>query len=130
MAGDWIKWSKGLAARREVVLLSSLLHRDRCEIAGRLMVLWEWLDDNVADSEIDELSLDASLFVGDKPFDFISSLRRPPHVPALWPPQRNHCQDKGFGVKEEAAAESQRKGAVPSNVPHQAGQHRDQRREE
>jgi hypothetical protein len=74
MAGDWIKWSKGLAARREVVLLASLLQRDRHEIAGRLMVLWEWLDDNVADSEIDEVSLDASLFVGDKPFTFLDAL--------------------------------------------------------
>lgn len=74
MAGDWIKWSKGLASRREVVILAAALRRDRHEIAGRLMVVWEWLDDNVADSEIDELSLDVSLFIGDKPFDFIDAL--------------------------------------------------------
>jgi len=74
VAGDWIKWSKGLATRREVVLLAAMLRRDRHEVAGRLMVFWEWLDDNVADHEIDELSLDVSLCIGDSPCEFVDAL--------------------------------------------------------
>ena len=74
MAGDWIKWSKGLASRREVVVLASKLKMDRHEVAGRLMVLWEWCDDNIPDDEIEELSLDASLFIGDNPCAFVDAL--------------------------------------------------------
>jgi hypothetical protein len=74
MAGDWIKWSKGLSTRREVVVLASRLNRDRHEIAGRLMVMWEWLDDNVSDAEIDEQTNNVSLYVGDKPFEFLDAL--------------------------------------------------------
>jgi len=74
MAGDWIKWSKGLASRREVVLVAAKLGLDRHDVAGRLMVLWEWADDNIPDSDIDDLSLDASLSLGDKAFSFIDAL--------------------------------------------------------
>lgn len=74
MAGDWIKWSKGLANRREVVLVAARLGLDRHDVAGRLMVLWEWADDNIPDSDIDDLSLDASLSLGDKAFSFIDAL--------------------------------------------------------
>lgn len=49
MAGDWIKWSKGLARKREVVLIASALGHDRRYIAGALMELWEWVDENVTD---------------------------------------------------------------------------------
>ncbi len=73
MAGNWIKWIKGLTNRREVVILSSKLGRDRHEIAGRLMVLWEWCDDNTKDEDADE-SLNVSLNLGDKPFDFLDAL--------------------------------------------------------
>lgn len=74
MAGDWIKWQKGLAARREVVVLASRLQRDRHEIAGRLMQLWEWCDDNMTDDDVDPMSLDVSLKLGDKPFAFVDAL--------------------------------------------------------
>lgn len=74
MAGDWIEWSKGLANRREVVVLAGKLGRDRFEIAGRLMSLWEWADDNIPDKDIDDETGDASLFLGDKPFDFLDAL--------------------------------------------------------
>lgn len=74
MAGDWIEWSKGLASRREVVVLAAKLGRDRHEIAGRLMVLWEWADENIPDEDIDPHTGDASLFLGDKPFDFLDAL--------------------------------------------------------
>ena len=73
MAGDWIKWTKGLASRREVAILASMLQRDRHEIAARLMVLWEWCDDNTTEDDADE-SLNVSLNIGDKPFEFLDAL--------------------------------------------------------
>lgn len=73
-AGEWIKWTKGLASRREVALLASMLGRDRHEIAGRLMVLWEWCDENFTDADVDSESLDVSLILGDKPFAFVDAL--------------------------------------------------------
>lgn len=66
MAGDWLKWNKGLAQRREVLILSSILKIDRHEVAGRLMVLWEWCDDNLHEADIDPDTLDMSLYVGTK----------------------------------------------------------------
>ena len=65
MAANWIKWTKGLASRREVAVIASRLNRDRHEIAGRLMVLWEWCDDNFRDADVLDLSLDVSLILGD-----------------------------------------------------------------
>jgi hypothetical protein len=53
MSANWIKWSKGLANKREVVVLASRFKRDRHEIAGRLMELWEWCDDNLDDVDFD-----------------------------------------------------------------------------
>lgn len=47
MAGDWIKWVKGLVDRREVVVIAQALSMDRRMVAGCLMQLWEWADDNV-----------------------------------------------------------------------------------
>lgn len=61
MAGDWIKWTVGLAGKREVRVIASRLHRDRHEIAGRLMVLWEWLDENLSEDDIDPATGDACL---------------------------------------------------------------------
>jgi hypothetical protein len=67
MAGDWIKWTKGLTKKREVGVLASKLGRDRHEVAGRLMTLWEWCDDNLYDSDYDQ-SGNASVVIGDKAF--------------------------------------------------------------
>lgn len=67
MAGLWIKWTKGLADRPEVIIISSRLQRDRNEIAGRLMRLWEWLDDNFDESNVDESTQNVSLYLGDRP---------------------------------------------------------------
>ena len=74
MAGDWIKWVKGLAKKREVVILASRLRRDRHEIAGRLMELWEWCDDNIGTDDLSDLSPDVSLVLGDSPFEFVDAL--------------------------------------------------------
>jgi hypothetical protein len=53
MAGDWIKWTKGLTRKREVLLIASALNKPAEEITGRLMLLWEWCDDNVTETDID-----------------------------------------------------------------------------
>jgi hypothetical protein len=47
MAGDWIKWVKGLARRPEVLQMAFALGKTRHEVAGLLMEFWEWADDNV-----------------------------------------------------------------------------------
>lgn len=52
MAGDWIKWLKGLTRKSEVLQIARLLKRDRHEIAGRLMVLWEWADNETEDGHV------------------------------------------------------------------------------
>lgn len=70
MAGDWIKWAKGLTRKREVVVLASKLGRDRREIAGRLMELWEWCDENLSEADFDETG-HASLIIGDNCPDFV-----------------------------------------------------------
>ncbi len=54
MAGDWLKWTKGLSRKPEVFRLANKLGIDRHEVAGRLMTLWEWADDNINDDQIDE----------------------------------------------------------------------------
>lgn len=46
MATQWIKWTKGLTRKREVVAISSALGIGRHETAARLMEVWEWADDN------------------------------------------------------------------------------------
>lgn len=50
---NWLKWCKGLARKREVLVLASLLNRDRKFIASSLMELWEWCDDNLDDVSFD-----------------------------------------------------------------------------
>lgn len=65
MAGGWIKWVVGLASKREVRLIASRCNRDRYEIAGRLMALWEWLDENLSAAEFDEETGDATVEMGE-----------------------------------------------------------------
>ena len=52
MAGDWIKWTKGLSRKREVVAISARLGVSRYEVAARLMDVWEWADENTADGDV------------------------------------------------------------------------------
>lgn len=47
MAGDWLKWTKGLAKKPEVLQIASRLKLGRHAVAGMLMEVWEWADDNV-----------------------------------------------------------------------------------
>jgi len=52
MAGDWIKWTKGLTRKREVVAIASRLEISRREVASTLMEVWEWADDNTVDCHV------------------------------------------------------------------------------
>jgi len=45
MAGDWIKWEKGLAWKPEVLAIAAKLELTRKEVAATLMELWEWADE-------------------------------------------------------------------------------------
>lgn len=60
MAGDWIKWTKRLAWKPEVIRMATLMDRSRHEIAGLLMELWEWCDDNISDSNLSRNDRDAA----------------------------------------------------------------------
>lgn len=46
MAGDWLKWTKGLGRKPEVLRMADLLKLERRQMAGMLMEFWEWTDDN------------------------------------------------------------------------------------
>ncbi len=47
MAGDWIKWQKGLLRKPEVIRIAAMLNLSRHATAGLLMEVWEWADDAV-----------------------------------------------------------------------------------
>jgi hypothetical protein len=64
MAGDWIKWEKGLERKREVLMISAALERTPFEVATRLMMLWAWCDDNILDEQIDKENGDAHVTLG------------------------------------------------------------------
>lgn len=73
MAAPWIKWSKGLTQKREVLLLSAELGINVYEIAGRLMRFWEWLDDNVTTREVDDDG-NARVTLGALPLALVNSV--------------------------------------------------------
>lgn len=52
MAGDWLKWCKGLTRKREVVLVAGRLGMHRRQVAGTYMEFAEWADDETTDGRI------------------------------------------------------------------------------
>ena len=54
MAGDWIKWVKGLPDKRETIAIAGRLKRSRFEVACKLMRLWEWCDDEIPSEHIQD----------------------------------------------------------------------------
>lgn len=52
MAGDWVKWVKGLSKRREVIVLARKLGVSRREAACACMEMWEWADDETTNGHI------------------------------------------------------------------------------
>jgi hypothetical protein len=53
MSGFWIKWEKGLTRKPEVLQLAARLMVPPIQAAGALMLVMEWLDDNVSDFDDD-----------------------------------------------------------------------------
>lgn len=53
MAGDWIKWEKGLANKPEVSQIAWALKVSRLEAAARLMMAWEWADGMTQDGLVE-----------------------------------------------------------------------------
>lgn len=66
MAGDWIKWSKGLIDKPEVIRIAGMLGASREVVVCRLMKFWEWCDANIPDADIRE---NGSAFVTMSPRD-------------------------------------------------------------
>jgi len=54
MASEWIKWTKGLHCKKEVLGIAEALGVPPVHAAGLCMVFWEWLDDNVSEKDVDE----------------------------------------------------------------------------
>jgi hypothetical protein len=52
MAGDWIKWVKGLSRKSEVLSMALTLKTDRRIVASACMELWEWADTETVDGHI------------------------------------------------------------------------------
>ncbi len=52
MAGDWIKWEKGLINKPEVAQIARSLRVSKYEAAARLMCLWEFADGATCDGNI------------------------------------------------------------------------------
>jgi len=52
MAGEWIKWVKGLTRRREIVAVAVKLGKDRRFIACLFMEMMEWADGETEDGHI------------------------------------------------------------------------------
>jgi len=49
---NWIKWCKGLARKREVMVMACETGMSPREVAGTLMEIWEWADDNTEDGNV------------------------------------------------------------------------------
>lgn len=56
MAGDWLKWTKGLPRKSEILMMASILNMESPALAGYVMTFFEWVDDN---AKIDEKTCDA-----------------------------------------------------------------------
>jgi hypothetical protein len=52
MAGDWIKWTKGLTRKPEVIGIAARLGLSRRETAAVLMEIWEWADEITSDGNV------------------------------------------------------------------------------
>lgn len=66
MAGDWIKWAKGLTRKPEVIRMAFLLKVTRREVASMCMEFWEWCDENISEDTFTE---SGSAFVTLSPHD-------------------------------------------------------------
>lgn len=73
MAGEWLKWSKGLTRKPEILKIAARLMMKPTEAAGTLLVLMEWLDDATNEPDYTEDG-DAVVTLGALPITFIDGL--------------------------------------------------------
>lgn len=59
MAG-WIKYTKGLHEKLEIIQIADILHLPRHQVVGMCLHFWDWLDDNVQVVDVSETG-DASV---------------------------------------------------------------------
>lgn len=52
MAGDWLKWTKGLTQKDGVIRIARQLGISRREAACCCMEVWEWADSNTTDGAV------------------------------------------------------------------------------
>lgn len=65
MAGDWIKWQKGLERKPEIVRIARTLNTSPINAAAMCMQVWSWADDNSTDGVVPGLTPeDVSTVVG------------------------------------------------------------------
>ena len=65
MAGDWIKWEKGLVRKAEVIRIARALKATPQHAAACCMQVWEWAEEQTADGCIRGIDIaDVSLAVG------------------------------------------------------------------
>jgi len=65
MAGDWIKWEKGLVRKAEVIRIARALTCTPQHAAACCMQVWEWAEEQTADGTIRGIEVgDVSLAVG------------------------------------------------------------------
>src|SRR5437588_485827 len=77
IAGDWIKWVKGLADKPEMVRMAGALKLSRDDVAAKLMRLWCWCDDNISEEGLEENGnavINLSPLTGDKSTCFIDTV--------------------------------------------------------
>jgi len=58
MAGDWIKWTKGLENKREILAMSRELGIHRFHVAAACMVVWTWANGETEDGHVKGVSTD------------------------------------------------------------------------
>ena len=58
MAGDWIKWEKGLPQKPKVVAMAAELGLDRRIVAALCMRFWEWADDVTTTGRVPNITIE------------------------------------------------------------------------
>jgi len=58
MAGDWIKWVKGLTKKREIAIIARAMGISRHEAAARCMEVWEWAGDQTINGVVPGVGLE------------------------------------------------------------------------
>lgn len=79
MAGDYIPWNKGLYRKPEVSQIARMTGLSLFDVAGRLMAIWEWADDNTINGHIDGASADTVDMIAICPGFAAAMARTRPH---------------------------------------------------